>query len=153
MFVGEYIVKLDAKGRIAFPSGLKKQIPAEDLEKPFVVKKDIYEPCLILYPEQEWDTHMSIMKRKLNPFNRVHARIIRDYHRDSARLPFDGSFRLLIPKKLLDDVNIDKEMVLAGQEGKIEIWSKEEYDKQRMEQEVFAKNIEEILGNDTNFYE
>ncbi|MCK9254734.1 MAG: protein mraZ [Bacteroidales bacterium] len=153
MFVGEYIVKLDAKGRIAFPSGLKKQIPSEDLEKAFVVKKDIYESCLILYPEKEWDMHLSIMKRKLNPFNRIHAGIIRDYHRDSARVAFDGSYRLLIPKKLLEEINIEKELIFAGQEGKIEIWSKKAYESQRMDQEIFAKNIEEILGGDTNFYE
>jgi MraZ protein len=64
MFVGEYVAKLDAKGRVVFPAALKRQIPEEELSQAFVVKKDIYEKCLVMYPMKEWQYQTSILKKK-----------------------------------------------------------------------------------------
>ena len=50
-FIGEYTCKVDAKGRIMLPSAFKKQLPAAAQEK-FVVKRDVFENCLVMYPIQ-----------------------------------------------------------------------------------------------------
>lgn len=36
--------------------------------------------------------------------------------------------RLLIPKKLLEEIGVAKEVVFSGNDFKIEIWAKEKYD-------------------------
>ena len=69
MFVGEHNGKLDNKGRIIFPGQLKRQIPEEEQSLALVLKKDIYEKCLILYTVSEWEYQTNIIKNKLNPFN------------------------------------------------------------------------------------
>jgi len=152
MFVGEYIAKLDTKGRVIFPAPLKRQIPEAELQQAFVVKRDIYEKCLLLYPMSEWQYQTAILKKKLNPFNKKHAEFLREYYRGTAEINFDGSFRLLIPKRLLEFVNVDKDLVFAGQEGKIEIWAKEVYESKQADNEDFANLANEILGGDFGFY-
>jgi MraZ protein len=62
-----------------------------------------------------------------------------------AELLLDSNNRLLIPKRLLDEVNVDKEVVLAGQLGKIEIWAKDQYDKIDVSSDEFAGMAEKIM--------
>ncbi|PLX09930.1 MAG: protein mraZ [Marinilabiliales bacterium] len=152
MFVGEHSGKLDNKGRIIFPAPLKRQIPDEEQQQPMVLKKDIYDKCLILYTMSEWQYQTGILKKKLNPFNKRHAEFLREYYRGTAELHFDSSNRLLIPKKLLEYIGADKELVFAGQKGKIEIWSGESYNAKQISQEDFADLANDILGGDFGFY-
>ena len=53
-FIGDYTVRLDQKGRLSFPSAFKRQI-REGLQDGFVLKRDVFEPCLIIYPMEEWE--------------------------------------------------------------------------------------------------
>jgi MraZ protein len=152
MFVGEYIGKLDNKGRIIFPAPLKRQIPEDQQANAFVLKRDIYENCLVLYPMSEWNYQTEILKKKLNPFNKKHAEFLREYYRGTAEIYLDGSNRLLIPRRLLDCIDSSKELVFAGQEGKIEIWSKEVYESKQSDNNSFANLANEILGGDFGFY-
>ncbi|MDD4215761.1 MAG: protein mraZ [Bacteroidales bacterium] len=152
MFVGEHNGKLDNKGRIIFPGQLKRQIPEEEQSLALVLKKDIYEKCLILYTVSEWEYQTNIIKNKLNPFNKRHSDFLREYYRGTAELYLDSSNRLLIPKKLLDYIGADKELVFAGQKGKIEIWANENYNSKQITEEDFADLANDILGGSFGFY-
>ena len=152
MFVGEHNGKLDNKGRIIFPGQLKRQIPEEEQSLALVLKKDIYEKCLILYTVSEWEYQTNIIKNKLNPFNKRHSDFLREYYRGTAELYLDSSNRLLIPKKLLDYIGADKELVSAGQKGKIEIWANENYNSKQITEEDFADLANDILGGSFGFY-
>ena len=68
----------------------------------------------------------------------------------SAEIVLDSNNRLLIPKRLLDLANISKEAILAGQDGKIEIWSKELYGSAQEGQDDFTALAEKIMGGDLN---
>jgi len=107
---------------------------------------------LLLYPMKEWNFETSILKKKLNPFNKQHATFLREYYRDTAELYFDNSNRLLIPRRLLENIGAEKDLVFAGHEGKIEIWDKQEYENRRLSNEEFVKMSEQILGGDFKFY-
>ena len=52
-FIGEFDCKLDAKGRLMVPSGLRKQLSPEANES-FVVNRG-FEKCLVLYPKNDWE--------------------------------------------------------------------------------------------------
>ena len=60
----------------------------------------------------------------------------------------DNTNRLLVPARLLSLVSIDKdkEVILAGQLGKIELWSKELYDQTSSEIDDFGELANRILG-------
>lgn len=68
----------------------------------------------------------------------------------SAEIVLDNNNRLLIPKRLLDLAKISKEAILAGQDGKIEIWSKELYESAAEGQDDFAALAEKIMGGNLN---
>mgnify|MGYP001770330748 CR=1 FL=1 len=70
---------------------------------------------------------------------------LRRFYKGMAELILDSNNRLLIPKRLLDEVEVDKEVILAGQTGKIEIWAKEKYDQIRMGDDEFAGLAESIM--------
>ncbi len=145
-FIGDYSCRVDAKGRVILPAAFKKQMPAAAMDK-FVVKKDIFEKCLVLYPMDEWDRQNSIIRSRINPYNKEHSQFLRGFYKGTAEVVLDASNRLLIPRRLLDIAGIDSQVVLAGQDGKIEIWSSERYEEQTGETHDFATLAEKIMGD------
>jgi len=148
-FVGDHNCKVDEKGRITFPASLKKQMNAAS-DGRFVVKKDIFEQCLVLFPIEEWERQNAIIRSKVNPYNKEHNKFLRNFYRGSAELILDSNNRMLIPKRLLDLAEISKEAILAGQDGKIEIWSKDLYESVEQENDDFAALAEKIMGGNLN---
>jgi MraZ protein len=144
-FIGDYTVRLDPKGRLTFPAAFKKQI-REGLQESFVLKRDIFENCLTMYPMEEWERQNRIIRSRTNPYNREHARFLRMFFSGTAEVTLDANNRILIPKRLLEYAGINSEVVMAGQSGKIEIWASEKYGKVSGADEEFAAMAEKILG-------
>jgi MraZ protein len=57
---------------------------------------------------------------------------------------------MLIPKRLFDLIGADRDVVLAGQDGRIEIWSASVYDTIGMPAEDFANLAEKLMGGSLN---
>ena len=148
-FIGDYACKVDAKGRIVLPSALKKQMTPAAKDK-FVVKKDIFENCLVLFPMDEWLRQNKIIRSKINPHNREHSKFLREFYKGTAEIVLDNNNRILVPKRLLDLVDINKEVILAGQDGKIEIWDKDLYERIGETEDDFATLAEKIMGGQAN---
>lgn len=148
-FIGDYTCKADSKGRITLPSAFMKQMKEASGHR-FVVKKDIFEKCLVLYPIDEWERQNQLIRSKINPYNKEHNKFLRNFYRGTAEIVLDGNNRLLIPKRLLELVEIDKEVVLAGQDGKIEVWAKSLYEQVEEPEEEFAQLAEKIMGKTIN---
>ncbi|HKK63709.1 MAG TPA: division/cell wall cluster transcriptional repressor MraZ [Bacteroidales bacterium] len=144
-FIGDYTVKLDSKGRLSFPAAFKRQMKDASGEG-FVVKRDVFENCLIVYPMEEWERQNAMIRQRTNPYNKEHARFLRMFYSGTAELTLDASNRVLIPKRLLDDAGIGDEVVLAGQSGRIELWSSKAYAEVSKADDDFAAMAEKILG-------
>jgi MraZ protein len=136
-FIGDFTCKVDVKGRIILPMAFKKQMPA-DAQDHFVVRKDIFENCLVLYSIEDWNRQLDKIRKRINPYNREHNMFIRNFFKGTAELSLDNNNRLLIPKKLMDLINAERDVVLAGQDGRIEIWAADIYEKIDMPAEDFA---------------
>ena len=145
-FIGDYTCRLDAKGRVILPSAFKKQMPAA-AEDRFVVRKDIFEKCLVLYSIDDWNRQLEKIRSRINPYNREHNVFLRNFFKGTAEVALDGSNRLLIPKRLLDLAGIGKDVVLAGQDGRIEMWAEEVYGRIDMPSDDFADLAERLLGS------
>ena len=144
-FIGDYTVKLDAKGRLSFPAAFKRQMKA-GLESGFVLKSDVFEKCLILYPMEEWERQNAMIRAKTNPYNKEHARFLRMFFSGTAEVSLDSNSRMLIPKRLLEYAEIGDELVLAGQSGRIELWAGDKYTGVSTADDDFAAMAEKILG-------
>lgn len=144
-FIGDYTCKLDAKGRVLLPAAFKKQLQGDNADK-FVVKKDIFENCLVVYPSEEWERQSKIIRKKINPYKREHNMFLRRFFKGTAEVILDSNNRLLVPKRLLDEIGAEKDIVLAGQTGKIELWDKTRYDQIELSDDEFAGMAESIFN-------
>jgi MraZ protein len=144
-FIGDYTCKVDVKGRIILPSAFKKQLPA-GAEDHFVVRKDIFEDCLVLYSIEDWNRQIEKIRKTINPYNREHNKFLRNFYKGTAELFLDANNRMLIPKRLLDLIGADRDVVLAGQDGRIEIWAANIYERIDMPADDFADLAEKLLG-------
>lgn len=136
-FIGEYTCKMDDRGRLVLPSAFKSIIP-EGSDMRFVVKKDIFAPCLEMYTWEEWEAQSMQVKSKLDFFNEEHAKFWREYMRNRAVVEPDPKFgRISISKKLLDSIGVTKEVVFSGNDYKIEIWAKENYEASQISNEEY----------------
>ncbi len=148
-FIGDFVCKLDAKGRIVLPSLFKKAMNAME-ESRFVVRKDLFDECLILSPYPEWEEEMNEIRSRVNMYNRAENKFYRQYFRGAAELSFDANGRILIPKRLLEKIGVPKEMVLVGVDKKIELWSKSVYESDELSEAELALMAENILGGFEN---
>lgn len=145
-FTGDFTCRLDEKGRVLLPSAFIKQMAACMQEK-FVLKKDLFDPCLVLYPMNEWEKQTLILRQNTNPYKREDTLFLRGFFKGMAEVILDSSNRLLLPKRLLDEIGADREIVMAGDLERIDIWSKEAYDKLESGGENIAFLAEKIMGN------
>lgn len=146
-FIGTYDCKVDSKGRVMVPVTLKNQL-APVLNQGFVIKRSVFQPCLELYPMDEWQQLMVKMNKK-NRFKKKNNDFIRRFSAGVKPVEIDATGRLLIPKNLVDIAGIKKEVVLSSAINIIEIWDKDSYEKVLDETaENFAELAEEVMGDD-----
>ena len=142
--LGEYDCKLDAKGRMRLPSGLIAQL-GEGEKLKFVINRG-FEKCLMLYPEAVWNK-ISAEVDQLNLYNKKNRDFVRYFYRGAQELQMDSADRILLPKRLMEYAGIDKEVVLSAYNGRIEIWTKEEYDNLLDDEPAdFSDLADEVLG-------
>ena len=92
-FLGNIEAKADAKGRVFLPSVFRKTLQAAGEDR-LILRKDVHEDCLVLYPETVWNEQMDEMRRRLNRWNRQQQQVFRQarglvrrphrYHRQQA---------------------------------------------------------------------
>lgn len=147
-FLGNIEAKVDAKGRVFIPANFRK-ILAEGGEERLVLRKDVYQDCLVLYPESVWMETQEQLRSKLNPWNRMEQNIFRQFVSDAELLVPDGNGRILLPKRYLKMAAIDAEVRFIGMDNTIEIWAREKAEKPFMEAEDFSRALQNTLGSDS----
>ena len=144
--IGTYECKADAKGRVMFPSALKKQLQDVMLEG-FVIKRSVFNNCLEIHPMSEWNVVVEQVN-KLNRFVKKNNDFIRSYMSGLKVVDVDSSGRFLIPRDLFLFANIDREIVLSSSVNMIEIWDKNQYEISVAETlQGFGDLAEEVMGN------
>lgn len=145
-FIGEYNAKVDDKGRLILPSSFKSAIaPGGDLR--LVIKKDLFSNCLEMYTYEEWTAESEQVKSRLNFFNREHAKFWREYMRERAIVEPDEKLgRISIPKRLLEQIGVEREVTFAGNGHKIEIWAREAFESDKLTDSDYLALAEKILG-------
>lgn len=145
-FIGSYECKLDDKGRLPIPIGMKK-ILEDSLKDGFVLKRSVFQPCLELYPLQEWNKVMQKMN-SLNRFVKKNNDFIRVFTAGVKSIEIDKTGRIQISKDLLSYASLQKEVVLASAINIVEIWNKELYE-EMLQSKIndFATLAEEVMGN------
>ncbi|MFT4698063.1 MAG: MraZ protein [Flavobacteriaceae bacterium] len=147
--IGTYECKADIKGRVMIPAALKKQLASVSLNG-FVIKRAVFQPCIELYPIEEWQQLMKKMG-ELNRFNRKNNDFIRRFSAGVKTVELDVTGRLLIPKDLFSFAGIEKEIVISSAINIVEIWDKNKYEQAINDAaNDFADLAEEVMGDDSD---
>ena len=145
-FLGNMEAKADAKGRVFVPALFRKCLQTEG-EEYLVLRKDIFQDCLVLYPSTVWEKEIEKLRSSLSRWNKEQQHLFRQFVLDAERLEMDASGRILIPKRYLKLVSIETEIRFLGVDNTIEVWSKERLEKPLVEPEEFSSKIEELMGD------
>jgi len=144
-FLGNIEAKTDAKGRAFLPASFRKILQVSG-EENLVLRKDVFQPCLVVYPESVWNELLDQLRKKLNRWNAKEQQIYRTFIADAILLTLDGNGRFLIPKRLLKQADIEQSIRFVGMGDTIEIWKNKEEGETFMEQEEFSKALQEVMS-------
>ena len=144
-FLGNIEAKTDTKGRVFIPAGFRKQLQAASEER-LVLRKDVFQDCLILYPESVWFKTQNQLRQRLNKWNAKHQQIFRQFVSDAEIMIPDGNGRILLPKRYLQMAGIQSEVRFIGVDNTIEIWAKKKAEQPFMDPEEFSEALQDILG-------
>ena len=143
-FLGTIEAKIGTKGRAFLPAAFRKVLQASG-EESLVLRKDEYQPCLVLYPMSVWNQKTDELRVRLNLWDPKHRQMFRQFTAFAMELTLDGNGRFLLPKNIMKQVNIDQDIRFIGFDDKIEIWSASE--EPFMSPEDFGNALAEVMGN------
>ncbi len=144
--IGEYQCKLDAKGRLMISADFQEQL-GDLLDQGFVIRPGLFSKCIELYTMNDWMETQRKLKG-LSQFVKTNVDLMRKYNAGARMVKLDGSKRLQVPKQLIDEVGLNKDVVINSLPGYMEIWDKDLYRAQltQLDQESLEKLLEEKLG-------
>ena len=145
-FLGNMEARADAKGRIFIPALFRKRLQSGG-EEFMVLRKDIFQDCLVLYPGSVWEKELEILRSRLNKWNREQQQIFRQFVLDAERIEMDASGRILIPKRYLQMVSIDTDVRFLGVDETIEIWAKEKLEQPLVDPGEFSAALQQLMAN------
>ena len=137
-FLGNIEAKTDAKGRAFLPAVFRKVLQGAG-EENLVLRKDVFQKCLVLYPESVWNQRLDLLKSQLRPWKPAHQQMFRQFVSEAEVVTLDGNGRFLISKRLLRIAEIEQGIRFIGMDDTVEIWA--------------PANLEQILKTDAEFGE
>ena len=127
MFKGTFFHTLDEKGRISIPNKLRQQIEKSGDAEILIITQG-FEGCLLAYPQNQWKK-IEEKANKLSLLDKAARNFIRFFISPASECILDKLGRTILPSNLREYADINKEVVISGSLDKIEIWSREKYDK------------------------
>ena len=144
-FLGNIEAKTDQKGRVFLPSVFRKELQASGEER-LVMRMDVHEKCLMLFPESVWNAKMDAMFSNADEWDAVEKKVVRMYMADVEILQLDGNGRILIPARYLKEAEIDSTVRFIGLNHKIELWAPHNLEKPKLSQDEFAAMLKTIMA-------
>lgn len=137
MLTGEYRHSIDAKGRIIMPAKFREELGAK-----FILTKGL-DNCLFVYSLGEWE----LLEAKIRELPLSKARNMqRFFFASAADVEPDKQGRVVVPPALREYAALNKDVVIAGNATRAEIWDKDAYDKLMSEltSDMIVETMEQI---------
>ena len=146
-FLGNIEAKIDSKGRAFLPAVFRKVLQASG-EENLVLRKDIFQQCLVLFPESVWNGRVDLLKSQLAPWKPAHQQILRQFVSEAEVVSLDGNGRFLISKRLQRAAGLEQDLRFIGVDDTIEIWSPQHLEKVLKSDEEFGSDLVNIMNTD-----
>lgn len=119
-FTGQIQARMDAKGRLFFPAEFRRQVGGA--EPRFVLKRDVYQPCLVIYPFAAWEAEVAALRQRLNRWKAQEAMLFRQFLSDVEVFGLDANGRFLVPRRFLALLGETRHVTFLGVDDRIELW-------------------------------
>ena len=146
-FTGNIDAKTDEKGRVFIPATFRKQLQQASHET-LILRKDIFQQCLVLYPESVWDSMVDAIVKRTNPFDSKGRAARRGFVAGAERIGIDGNGRILIPKRYMEAADIQGEVRFIGMDDSIEIWNRQKADNLLNDPDTLAESLECLMNTE-----
>ena len=146
-FLGNIEAKTDAKGRAFLPAVFRKVLQASG-EENLVLRKDVFQKCLVLYPESVWNSRLDMLKNQLRPWKQAHQQMFRQFVSEAEVVSLDGNGRFLISKRLQKVADIEQDIQFIGMDDTIEIWAPQNLELTLKTEEDFGREFEQIMNTE-----
>lgn len=144
-FLGNIEAKLDTKARVFVPASFRKILQTSG-ENELILRKDLFQDCLVLYPLSVWEEEVAQLRSRLSRWDKIQQQLFRQFVVDAERLEMDANGRILIPKRCQQMIGIETEIRFLGVDNTIEIWTKEGLEKTLMPSEEFGTEIQRLMN-------
>lgn len=145
-FLGNIEAKIDSKGRAFIPAQFRKMLMAPG-ESGLVLRQDIFEDTLIIYPESVWNSLMDEMRARLSRWDRQQQMVFRTFVSGVTSITMDANGRILIPRDFLQAAGITQSLRFVGMGDTIEIWpNKPQEALPLMDKEEFGSALEKLMS-------
>ena len=144
-FTGNIDAKVDEKGRVFVPSSFRKILQRED-EQGLILRRDVFQRCLVLYPQSVWDAQVDAITARTNMFDRQGRDALRRFVAGAEAISLDSGGRMLIPRRYLEEANILNEVRFIGVDNTIEIWSRQAAEALVNEPDLLADQLEMMMN-------
>jgi MraZ protein len=131
---------------VFLPSTFRKVLQASG-EESLVMRKDIHQKCLVLYPESVWNERVDALRARISEWDDEGKMLLRQYMKEAEILTLDGNGRFLIPKRYLQMAEIAQTVRFIGLTDTIEIWAAEKAEAPFMSQQDFAAKLKALMAN------
>ncbi len=145
-FIGDYTAKVDAKGRVFLPAQLRKVLEAEG-ETRCILHTDLFQPCLVLYPESLWNEMLDMMRTRFNPWNGSHQNIRRKFLAKADVVEPDSNGRILINKSKLEHAQITSDVRILAVDDHIEIWDKQKCEDELSKTDTLGDDLQALMAD------
>lgn len=143
-FIGSSDAKADSKGRVFLPANFRHAMQNAG-EESMVMRKDVFQDCLVIYPETIWKEQLATLRTKLSRWNRHEQQIFRQFAADAEILTADTNGRILLPRRYRELVGINMDVRFIGMDDTIEIWAREKVEVPFIAPEEFGTKLEELM--------
>ena len=148
-FIGTTETKVDPKGRTVIPVAFRRVLK-EHGEERVVLRKDDFQPCLVIYPESVWSALVDTVRARLNRWDPQQQMMFRQFVSDVEVQTLDSAGRILIPRRYLQMAAIDTAVKIIGMDDSMELWADDGSGKPFMEPADFVKAMQQIMNPDND---
>jgi len=140
MFFGEYIYKVDEKGRVPLPPKFRRQ-----MKEGVILAKGMGEKCIAAYPVAEWKRLSdSLAAKAVTPANL--RKLNRAIFGSAFSTSFDGQGRIPLPPTLREYAGVGDTAIVVGANNCVELWCEGEWQAEKKSAEEQAAEIIESFG-------
>ncbi len=137
---------MDAKGRLFFPADFRRQADAEGGEQRYVLKQDIYQPCLVIYPYSSWEQEVAELRNRLNRWNPKEAMLFRQFLSDVEVFSLDANGRFIVPRRFQALLGEDRKTVFLGLDDRIELWDAARTVEPFLSSDDFTESLQQLMS-------